>query len=71
MTWLKFLALLMPTLHELARELYHRHSGNVAASKSELQVIRNHGGQLKEFEAEIQRRLASLRGRPERSEPKS
>jgi epoxyqueuosine reductase QueG len=60
-SFIKFATLLAPALRELTRTLYDRHSGNVEAAKSELTMIKNHGAQLKEFEAEIAERMAALR----------
>lgn len=64
----KFIALLMPELRELAIKLYKRHSGNVTAARAELRHIGDHGQQLKNFEAEIARRMADLKEKSARRE---
>lgn len=60
---IKFVALIMPELNALAQKLYQRHNGNVAAAKIELRHISDHGAQLKNFEAEIQRRMDELKAK--------
>lgn len=61
LAWLKFIALIMPELRELALKLYQRHSGDVDAVKAELRYIGDYGEQLRNFESEISKRMAALK----------
>lgn len=80
LAWLKFIALIMPELRELALKLYERHSGNVEAVKAELRYIGDYGQQLRNFESEISKRMTALKEKsaerdaarsPKEEEPKS
>jgi hypothetical protein len=55
-----FFLQLLPVLREFAHVLFAKHNGNVAAAKADIRRITNHGAQLREFEAEINRKMDEL-----------
>jgi hypothetical protein len=66
LNWAKFLSLLLPTLTDLARDLFVRHGGNAEAAKSELRTIRDYGAMRRETQAALDREIADWRAEQEK-----
>jgi hypothetical protein len=59
--WLRFLRVVLPTLHNIARDLFIRHEGDAEKAKAHLHTIRDHLGDYRAFEAEIRAKLEKLK----------